>query len=109
MAVALEPYNYLSLSFLSSTHISGMFNFMRTRASVREIVVAVCESVRLSSGAVYCAVCRRNRQCSFCLDRREFCSHSENKRVSVETTGVGQECEASLVWSVVSVRSFVCS
>jgi len=88
--VALQPYNNVSLSFLFSTHFSGMFNCMRARASVREIIVAICQSVRLSSDAVYCAVCRRNRQCSFYLDRHQFCSHSENKRVSVERTGVGQ-------------------
>jgi len=52
VAVALEQYNNVSLSFLFSTHISGMFSCMRARASVREIFVTVCESVRLSSGAV---------------------------------------------------------
>jgi hypothetical protein len=58
VAVALEPYNNVSLSFLCSTHSSGMLNCMRARASVRETVVAVCELVRLSSGAVHCTVCR---------------------------------------------------
>ena len=83
VAVALEPYNNISLSFLFSTHSSGMLNCMRARASVRETAVAECESVLLSSGAIYCTVCRRNTQCSFCLDRHQVFSYSENKRVKL--------------------------
>jgi len=65
--------------------------------------VAVCESVRLSSGAVCGAVFVLFGQASGLF------IFGEQTSQTVETTGVGQEREASLFWSVGSVRLFVCS
>ena len=101
MAVALEPYNNVSLSFLFSTHSSGMLNCMRARAS--------CGCLRVSTTVFWRCLwhCVQAKHTVFILfgQASGLFIFGEQTSETVETTGVVQEREASLFWSVGSVRS----
>lgn len=95
VAVALEPYNNVSLCFLFSTHSYGMFNCMRARAMFAS-----------------------QYDCLLALFIAQFASETDSvhfvrtgiRFVHIRRTNESlfkrQECEASLVRSVGSVHSF---
>jgi hypothetical protein len=81
-----------------------MLNCMRARASVRETVVAVWESVRR---CLLHSVQAKHTVFILFGQASSLFIFGEQTSQTVETTGVGQEREALLFWSVGSGRSFV--